>query len=229
MAKKIDKQKNLLYSLYISIILYVILTTAYFLYFFNNKMSYDLESWGQFGDYIGGVFNPIIGVITLYITIRLQRVLVDFTKSIGKQQTKAQIESQKILLNTQMLYDIAKDFTNNSISILRKISVAHHAQDPEATLIALRELRSLTDTFIWLHASLFFGNVDYQKVIPYNHVHIYINLLETNGEAFFEQTDRNFYLEMISLFIASTSRKMFASIQQRAQSPNIFYYDMYQP
>ena len=44
------------------------------LYFnnFNEGFSSDQAIWGTFGDYIGGVLNPVFGFLALLITIALQ-------------------------------------------------------------------------------------------------------------------------------------------------------------
>lgn len=47
----------------------------YFLHFAKNGVSTDPEQWGQFGDFVGGTANPILGFLTLIalvFTITLQ-------------------------------------------------------------------------------------------------------------------------------------------------------------
>src|SRR5690242_2055719 len=48
-------------------LLIIILTTVFFyiLNFHSSKFSNDPTSWGVFGDYIGGVLNPIIALASL--------------------------------------------------------------------------------------------------------------------------------------------------------------------
>src|SRR5687768_8624156 len=43
----------------------------YAIRFIDRGWSTDPGDWGVFGDYIGGVFNPIIALITLLVTIRI--------------------------------------------------------------------------------------------------------------------------------------------------------------
>lgn len=53
----------------------------------NGNLSNKTDVWGQFGDYLGGVVNPILSFITIYLllnSIKLQReansTLVDEVK-----------------------------------------------------------------------------------------------------------------------------------------------------
>lgn len=50
---------------------------GYFLHFGNGDLSTSTEVWGQFGDYVGGVINPILSFVTIILLInslREQRV-----------------------------------------------------------------------------------------------------------------------------------------------------------
>lgn len=57
----------------------VITTIGFYAYNFRNHViSTNSENWGHFGDYLGGVLNPIISLINLvvltYITISINRI-----------------------------------------------------------------------------------------------------------------------------------------------------------
>lgn len=79
----------------------------YFAYFHENPISKSSEIWGQFGDYMGGVINPIFGfisVILLLYTIRqqqealsLQRDELQATREELARSAKAQEASEKAL------------------------------------------------------------------------------------------------------------------------------------
>lgn len=48
---------------------------AYIVNFSNHQVSFDSSDWGTFGDYIGGIANPIIGIanvlVLYYLTVRI--------------------------------------------------------------------------------------------------------------------------------------------------------------
>lgn len=63
-------------GLAIVLALLVLILLLYF-YKFNAQISDDHAVWGQFGDYVGGILNPILGFfsfVALLITLRMQAV-----------------------------------------------------------------------------------------------------------------------------------------------------------
>ncbi len=63
-----------------------------FLYFshFSDALSVDQETWGQFGDYVGGILNPLFSVMALFAllyTIRLQADTIDLQAREMKSST----------------------------------------------------------------------------------------------------------------------------------------------
>ena len=70
------KNKTLLKLLWGSSLLGIILFLGVYIFKFNEfEISTNPENWGQFGDYIGGVLNPLFALINLiilsYLSIRL--------------------------------------------------------------------------------------------------------------------------------------------------------------
>ncbi|MFY0481384.1 hypothetical protein ACI6PS_02165 [Flavobacterium sp. PLA-1-15] len=73
------KNKTLLILMWSSSFLIIVATAlAYILKFFEKEASNDPEKWGQFGDYFGGICNPLLSMINLiilaYISIRLAKI-----------------------------------------------------------------------------------------------------------------------------------------------------------
>ncbi len=71
-----DENKSL-YLIAISVIaiIAIVLVFGFYLYFFNGELPLKHETWGAFGDYIGGTLNPILSflaLIALLITIAIQ-------------------------------------------------------------------------------------------------------------------------------------------------------------
>ena len=87
----------------------------YFLNFFNSKLSQ--ESVAQFGDYLGGVLNPILGfatVILLVWSIKLQLKELQLTRAEMIENTKAnqdqadELNRQNHLLEDQHKMELSK-------------------------------------------------------------------------------------------------------------------------
>ncbi|QCG49880.1 hypothetical protein [Aeromonas schubertii] len=58
------------------------LVIGLYIYNFNGPLSNKNETWGTFGDFIGGTLNPIfsfLGLISLLITLHLQRKTLDLS------------------------------------------------------------------------------------------------------------------------------------------------------
>src|SRR5690242_15725828 len=54
---------------WIAIILILTVPLAYIINFFSHPISDKSVDWGTFGDFVGGILNPIIGLLTLIVTI----------------------------------------------------------------------------------------------------------------------------------------------------------------
>ncbi len=91
---------NLLVALLI--LIPVCIYVAWFGGFNSGSISKDAEAWGQFGDYMGGMLNPLVAFAAFYWltqTVKLQKeelietqkALADSAKSQAKQATYAQV------------------------------------------------------------------------------------------------------------------------------------------
>lgn len=70
------KNKTLITSLWISsFFIFLIVLGTYIIKFWSFDISHNPEHWGQFGDFVGGVLNPLISLVNLiilsYLSIRL--------------------------------------------------------------------------------------------------------------------------------------------------------------
>lgn len=66
-------------SIWIACILLCSVLIIYAVNFFGRSLSGDPEAWGQFGDFLGGTLNPLLGFLTLaavLYTVRLQHELL---------------------------------------------------------------------------------------------------------------------------------------------------------
>ncbi|MDO8336383.1 MAG: hypothetical protein Q7T74_06415 [Candidatus Saccharibacteria bacterium] len=100
----------------------------------SERLADDRSAWGQFGDFIGGTVNPIIGfltVILLLITIRQQSAAINHTESALEQAGKSLEHAEKALLQNEAALKITRD----EISIAREeinLSRAINAKTEEA-------------------------------------------------------------------------------------------------
>ena len=84
---------------------------GFYLIIFNNGISTKNEDWGTFGDYIGGVINPLIAACALYLiseTYKLQKLELKKTVellnlSTVTQENQMQIAALTALININLI------------------------------------------------------------------------------------------------------------------------------
>lgn len=69
---------------------------AYILRFRANPWG-EPDSWGQFGDFVGGTVNPIVGIITIFLVVLTLRE----TRR-EAHATRQELEKQNLLISTQL-------------------------------------------------------------------------------------------------------------------------------
>lgn len=76
-----------------AVLLAVVVIGVYILQFKGRPLSINTEDWGQFGDYFGGVLNPIVAGLALFllaISVNLQRTeLAETRKALSSQAASA--------------------------------------------------------------------------------------------------------------------------------------------
>lgn len=77
-----------------------------FTYWFGFKLPYDSQSWGHFGDYSGGVLNPIFGLLTLWAVLTALHIqseeLFETREALKKQSDRAEVQSFEVGLFSQI-------------------------------------------------------------------------------------------------------------------------------
>ncbi len=69
-------------------IIFALLVVAFYLVWFSkHKVSIDPSDWGAFGDYIGGLVNPVVGLATV--------ILVIFSINIQRRELRASLQEMK--------------------------------------------------------------------------------------------------------------------------------------
>lgn len=79
---------------------------AYLINFGRSDISTDPAKWGVFGDYIGGVLNPLISIASLAVTAWIAVIVDRLTKKISENE----INAQKLILKSQLKHEVLKEF-----------------------------------------------------------------------------------------------------------------------
>jgi uncharacterized membrane protein len=83
-------------------LLLLVATFAIYFWVFSGPLTQSNEKWGQFGDYVGGVLNPIFaffGFIALLITLILQsRELQHSTRELAKSAQALKLQNDALVL-----------------------------------------------------------------------------------------------------------------------------------
>lgn len=89
----------------------IIVPLTYILWFWfanNDSISNDSEKWGQLGDFIGGIANPIIAYFAFYwlaTSVLIQKTeLVETRKSLEASQRAQEEQAKTVLISTKLQY-----------------------------------------------------------------------------------------------------------------------------
>lgn len=87
--KDLDEQtNNVLAAAVVAALLAAAIAIGFYIsQFSSNDLSTEVEKWGQFGDYFGGVINPVVGLITVFLVV--------MSISIQRKELRASIEEMK--------------------------------------------------------------------------------------------------------------------------------------
>jgi hypothetical protein len=102
---------------------FIVLVLAFYIY---PRGGYSIGTnpafWGAFGDYVGGILNPIFGFITLLglvITVGLQKQILDVQKQ-ELAETKNELAKSAIALEIQNKTMLTQSFENIFFQMLSK-------------------------------------------------------------------------------------------------------------
>jgi hypothetical protein len=86
---------------------------VFVLRFFTTSVSEDISHWGQFGDYIGGLMNPVIAILTLigvWTGVSIQRKELKETKDTLQRQLDIDILFRQLQLHQSLVENL--EFNN---------------------------------------------------------------------------------------------------------------------
>ena len=130
----------------------VILLVTWGAYYFNfgihGVLSAKTEVWGQFGDYVGGVVNPILSFVTIYLLIQsvsLQRESNDsLMKEINRQEKleeykKFELRFFRLLETQEESFDRFKisigETDDGNIEVLHGVAAVSYIENELSVLI----------------------------------------------------------------------------------------------
>lgn len=126
-----------------SLIIAAVLLFLYF-YKFHGSLSSKSEVFGQFGDYIGGILNPLfslVALLALFYTIRLQ--------SIEMQRSTAQLKQSALELTTQNALMARQGFETSFFNMLRSFSdVVSNARAQNDNLVGQKCFTEILEVFL---------------------------------------------------------------------------------
>jgi uncharacterized membrane protein len=79
---------------------------VYIVRFYKFRFSTDPGDWGVFGDYVGGVLNPLVSFASLLVTY----YVAEMVNSFAKGENERQVLIQRKVIKSQLMYDSLKDF-----------------------------------------------------------------------------------------------------------------------
>lgn len=98
------KQKDMLqvagWAVGAAVVALSVVITAYIIRFSPEGISPRQDHWGLFGDYVGGIMNPIIAflaLIVLFIAVKLQKEELEAARTTLKQSARTMQEQSEVL------------------------------------------------------------------------------------------------------------------------------------
>lgn len=79
----------------------------YIVHFWGGKLSDDPQMWGTFGDYFGGIFNPLLALANLVIFIKLTMIVAEMQD----KSTQQALNQEKKILTSGLMHDSIKELS----------------------------------------------------------------------------------------------------------------------
>lgn len=155
----------------------------------------DVSEWGQYGDFIGGILNPIIGLITIILIIKsikqTKDALVQNEQALSDSNNELKISNDALLTQKNLIE--AEHRQNCFSSLILAIKSAMEKDKRINFLSDNKYSRAIRNSFVPEQADLWYLHAHFRQCAPYfQGVHIILNK-ETNREA----------KEMLFLFMIS--------------------------
>lgn len=124
-------------------IIFIPFCIGLYLYKFRNGFSNDISDFGQTGDFFGGLFNPLIASLTLFVTVVIARQVQHY----GSKDSDRSIDMQKVTLRRQIQYNIVQSFNEkyhqHHQSLVTKVAATKFLNKHNVTLEVARTLSAV--------------------------------------------------------------------------------------
>lgn len=117
--------------------------------FWGQNLSDDTQAWGTFGDYFGGIFNPLIAIANLIIFIKLTLIVADMQD----KSTKQSLIFEKKILSSGLMHDSIKELSNVLNTLGQNIKVNRNQTDWEI-LKVLQTTITFSNNYFHLFADI---------------------------------------------------------------------------
>jgi hypothetical protein len=138
-------KKTLYTTIGICFIIILIIILAFIINFSSQAISDKVSDWGTFGDYFGGLLNPIIGVLNLIALVYISFVI----SKLEEKRNLHELQSQKKFT----LYSLQHDSLKKLNRILEKVQpelVKSNAESRINIILVRNELNSYITTHSYL-------------------------------------------------------------------------------
>jgi len=130
----------------INLVFLVFVVVAYIINFRGMSISSQTQDWGTFGDYFGGILNPIIGIMNLVLLVYITFLISDTEES----RSQNELNNQKKFA----LYSLKHDSLKELNTILEKVQpeIVKSESDSSIKLIFIRnDLNAfiITNTYLF--------------------------------------------------------------------------------
>ena len=217
---------NRIYAfMFVAIGLFLFVVVFYFVCF-NNGISHDQAIWGQFGDFLGGVLNPLFSVaafIGLLITITLQLRALKISSD-ELELTRTELEKTASANQT-----IAEDNKANAIVDLYQIYTNDYFYKLSVAAWQILEVAVKDSDYCKFLVTTFFVT-EYKNPRIANHslvekIKTHLQLSDGEDARVIENDYRHRLDEMINFFNIIALRKAPQEVFERCD----FFYDWYRP
>lgn len=136
--------------------LYVIVISIYAFYFHEQEIVAESGKWGEFGDFLGGLLNPLIGLITIWL----------FTKSLHQNSEMLAAAREELRLAREEIARGVEVQAQTKIALNSQIDIAN-AEKLFNEVVALAALwQELAVKYEKLSEQSYVGNNGFSSVHP---------------------------------------------------------------
>jgi len=164
------------------------------------------DSWGQFGDYFGGILNPVIAVFNLIILIRITKIVKDEDE--GREKRQLHLNKEMGLLNLRY-----EEFKNYKKSIDTHLAKEDFLSNSASFVDLLSEFKSLNERIEFI-----IPEIAQVKNFTVFRDHLQLNWKNWDGGSIEEKESLNIELrEIYGKFIQNLGHQIVTLEEQKAQ------------